>query len=562
MKHELSQLKQLNPSLVHADILYVYDNEEQYINQLADAVQLSREDGMPFVLLDTTAHYEQLKTLGDWSVQGKFSLEFYHVNSIVNCEFSEQSTDSYFTLFSRLLNSLHFFRTWIYFPNMNMASMDDDRQLQIVTLFLQANRQLLKFRDHWFVVVLSEQSTSASLQNRLKRDFNIFMTDNDFVHSDLYAPSACQAHVTSFKQATRTLYNRLKPYMNQWQTFIANSANPILILDESDRIVSVNAAYVKLFQWPPEQLLGLSEASMPSISEDRRFEIHRDRSFALSGRPVEPYRTKRLKKDGTWVNVTVCSFPLRDKAMQLCGRGVILHDMTESDHALAEFLETEQLAVAGQLADSIARELLQPITAIKGFTQLLEQEQSGNEDYFSVIHTEIDRIVGILREMLAFSQPKEHLSVMEELPAVLDEVIALMRPQALLNHVTIIRHYAEGSFPIIGDRNQLKQAFINYVKNAIEAMPQGGKLRIDCERQSSQLFCIRFVDQGTGIPKQLLREIGRPFFTTKKNGTGLGFMISRKMMEANGATVHIDSKEHVGTTIEICFHSATAFANR
>ena len=135
---------------------------------------------------------------------------------------------------------------------------------------------------------------------------------------------------------------------------------------------------------------------------------------------------------------------------------------------------------------------------------------------------------------------------------MLQHVMKLLEGQALLHHVTVQCSIDEQLPPLYCDENQLKQVFINIIKNAIEAMPNGGILRIEAkQRQDSILICI--TDEGCGIPKERMATLGEPFYSTKEKGTGLGLMVSFKIVEAHGGKMEIHSEEGKGTTVCLLF---------
>jgi len=103
------------------------------------------------------------------------------------------------------------------------------------------------------------------------------------------------------------------------------------------------------------------------------------------------------------------------------------------------------------------------------------------------------------------------------------------------------------------DKNQLKQVSINFIKNSMEAMPNGEEIMIEVHRLADRELRIRFTDQGCGIPEEIMAKLGHPFFTTKEKGTGLGLMISKKIIEDHNGRLHIKSKVNEGTTIELLF---------
>jgi signal transduction histidine kinase len=133
--------------------------------------------------------------------------------------------------------------------------------------------------------------------------------------------------------------------------------------------------------------------------------------------------------------------------------------------------------------------------------------------------------------------------------SLLEKVLALMESQTLLNNIEVIKNFHALEVTVVGDENQLKQVFINYIKNAIEAMPNGGKLIVEGIHLNNSVH-IRIIDEGSGIPTEILERISEPFFTTKEHGTGLGMLVSNEIIEDHkGKSSILSSTE--GTCIEV-----------
>lgn len=216
---------------------------------------------------------------------------------------------------------------------------------------------------------------------------------------------------------------------------------------------------------------------------------------------------------------------------------------------------SEKQAVAGQLAAGVAHEIRNPITAIKGFLKLIRVEQEKPSSYFSIIESEIERIEVILRELMVLAKPSDLKYERLCIDSVIKKVLTLMESQALLNNIEVEHNLQFSNIDILGDENQLKQVFVNYIKNAIEAMPHGGKLLIE-GIQCDQKVCIRIVDEGGGIPPEVQARMGEPFFTTKENGTGLGMIVSSQIIKEHKGSLRILSSCE-GTRIEVifpCYH--------
>ncbi|GMB08022.1 cache domain-containing protein [Thermolongibacillus altinsuensis] len=213
--------------------------------------------------------------------------------------------------------------------------------------------------------------------------------------------------------------------------------------------------------------------------------------------------------------------------------------------------KSEKLAVVGELAAGVAHEIRNPLTSLKGFIQLLKEGER-NQAYFDIIEAELERLNEIVDEFLLLGKPNAIKKAYSHVSEMLQHVMKLLEGQALLHHVTVQCSVDEQLPPLYCDENQLKQVFINIIKNAIEAMPNGGMLRIEAKRRlDSILIC--FTDEGCGIPKERLSTLGEPFYSTKEKGTGLGLMVSFKIVEAHGGKMKIHSEEGKGTTVCLLF---------
>jgi two-component system sporulation sensor kinase A len=229
----------------------------------------------------------------------------------------------------------------------------------------------------------------------------------------------------------------------------------------------------------------------------------------------------------------------------------VMRDITERKRTEAMLRKSEKLSVVGQLAAGVAHEIRNPLTSLKGFSQLLKTKIDVHHEYLDIMLSELDRINFIVNEFMLLSKPQTVLFKEKNVKDILHNIVSLLETQAILGSVEIVTEI-EGDIPWIRcDENQLKQVFINLIKNSLEAMPQGGQLTIQAMRQSPGHILIRIVDQGFGIPKDRLPRIGEPFFTTKENGTGLGLMVSSKIIESHQGKMNVCSEVGHGTTVEV-----------
>ncbi|NWQ40629.1 ATP-binding protein [Bacillus sp. EB106-08-02-XG196] len=214
-----------------------------------------------------------------------------------------------------------------------------------------------------------------------------------------------------------------------------------------------------------------------------------------------------------------------------------------------EIQKSEKLNTLGELAASIAHEVRNPLTVVKGFLQLMQQEEKGkNYDYFSLVLSELGRAESIINDYLNFAKPQ--FDKIEEFPLVdvLTEVKMLLDPLALKQGVQLHSYLDSGDFHLFTDRNQLKQALVNLIKNAIEATSEGGKVTITL-KQIDHYAYIYIADTGKGMNHEQLSRIGTLFYTTKDKGTGLGTSVSLRIIETMKGKVSYKSKLGIGTEV-------------
>lgn len=234
----------------------------------------------------------------------------------------------------------------------------------------------------------------------------------------------------------------------------------------------------------------------------------------------------------------------------LCLFGTV-QDITVQKQTEELLRKTEKLHVAGQLAAGIAHEIRNPLTALKGFVKLMcHANEESKLRYYHIMQEEFIRIELILGELLILAKPQAVAYMPHDPVTILEEVIQLLNTEAIMNNVEIMLR-AKSHLPVVKcERNQIKQVFVNVIKNAIEAMPSGGTLIIAAQVQGNDVV-LEFVDQGQGISEDRLPRIGEPFYTTKEKGTGLGMMVSFTIIEEHHGFIRYQSKLGVGTTVNI-----------
>ncbi|OXS78341.1 ATP-binding protein [Domibacillus enclensis] len=229
----------------------------------------------------------------------------------------------------------------------------------------------------------------------------------------------------------------------------------------------------------------------------------------------------------------------------------IVKDLTIQKAQTAQLVEkSEKLALVGQLAAGIAHEIRNPLTSIRGFLQLSHRQGEHRDDYFEIMITELDRINLIVSELLGVSKPVDVVYKKQAVTTMLEDVVALIQSQALMDNVQIHVNM-EPDMPLLYcEENQLKQVFLNVLKNGIEAMPDGGTIQVEMKRIKG-FIQIQVKDEGSGISAEHMPKLGEPFYTTKEKGTGLGLMTCMKIIDSHCGELNISSEKEKGTTVEI-----------
>ncbi|MFP5107398.1 ATP-binding protein [Neobacillus sp. C211] len=214
-----------------------------------------------------------------------------------------------------------------------------------------------------------------------------------------------------------------------------------------------------------------------------------------------------------------------------------------------ELRQKEKLAVIGQMAAAIGHEIRNPLSSLKGFTQLQQERYPNTNDYYPIMIQEIDRINSIVNDLMSIGKPR----VIKFEKASIEEIIAytlsITQQQAERQGVIVETIIAGPLPPLDCDDKQLKQVFINLIKNAIEAMPKGGRIGIHVKVLEKHKLSVSIQDEGCGIADENILNLGEPFFTTKTDGTGLGLMVTDQIIKDHRGAMKIKSIIDKGTRV-------------
>lgn len=248
---------------------------------------------------------------------------------------------------------------------------------------------------------------------------------------------------------------------------------------------------------------------------------------------------------------------------------VIVHGkiVTEQKRLEKQFIQSEKLATIGILASGIAHELRNPLNVIETARYAINTEiDTANSSVHQKLHTikeHVQRASKIINNLLQFSKPTLNSEEAIDIHQLLNSTLALVEKQLEVKGIRLVRQFTD--IPrVFFDLDALKQAFLNIIINAIQAMPDGGQLEIETLQIPPQKIQIQFTDNGSGISEENLKYIFTPFFTTKgrKHGTGLGMYICHAIIDRAGGEIALQSKLGKGTTVQITIPVQTEFNGR
>lgn len=237
---------------------------------------------------------------------------------------------------------------------------------------------------------------------------------------------------------------------------------------------------------------------------------------------------------------------------------MLIRDVTQSRKVTEEKIESERITALTLLAAGVAHELGNPLNSLTIHLQLLERKMKrlkGKEvpkllEMLTVAQGEIKRLDFIIGQFLAAIRPTQPQLQRTQLHDLLQEAVKFLTPELKQSRVAVHLDLAHAMPPMPLDANQMKQAFYNLIRNAAQAMPDGGTLGITTSYNDFEVR-LSFSDSGRGISTASMSNLFQPFYTTRKTGTGLGLLIVRRIIREHGGEIELESREGEGTTVNI-----------
>ncbi|WP_409294567.1 ATP-binding protein [Peribacillus sp. SCS-26] len=354
-------------------------------------------------------------------------------------------------------------------------------------------------------------------------------------------------------EGERRAKDDLRSTKSYFESLFTYSRDAICILDKNGRILEGNMAFTDLFSKPAGELHLKRFTDLFDYQEPFSFpELVKRLKSGES--PEELELMPARNSSGQKVIAEAAFSPIYGEHNKLIAVSAIIRDLTENRQIEDYMKNSEKLKITGEIAAGVAHEIRNPLTVIGGFVQMLLEEDSSRQHYYMIIQKEISRMNSIISEFLMLSKPHAANMKIHDIKELIQEIVVLYQPEAHFKNVDIILDLPREEYFILCEGNQMKQVFINILKNSFEALTCGGFIKISVQKDKHIHIVIE--DNGDGIPDQILSQIGKPFFTTKEEGTGLGLMITERIIEQHKGTLKISSRVEEGTRLTITLPSA------
>lgn len=349
----------------------------------------------------------------------------------------------------------------------------------------------------------------------------------------------------------------LKANERKYRSIFERSKDAVFLASENLRFRDVNDATSQLLQYSKEQLCNISLYDLLEEKENSYIREKIDTLGAVHDREIELQSKEGEKK--------YCILSLSSETDPNGGRYVhgLLHDITELKKAEKATLQAEKLAAAGRLVQTLAHEVRNPLNNINlSLEQLQHEINEGNDSgiFMEIIQRNSKRISDIITELLNSSRPAEMSMQHKPLQVIVDESIAAALDRITLQKIRLNIDYSSEPAYVKADSEKLKIAFLNIIINAVEAMEEDkGELNISIE-SDRESHIVKIRDNGSGIAEENLSKLFEPYFTSKRNGLGLGLAATLNILQSHKGRIEVTSEMNKGSQFTITFPAAMNMA--
>ncbi len=361
------------------------------------------------------------------------------------------------------------------------------------------------------------------------------------------------AIIAVFRDVTvqKRLERELTKTRELYKLITENTTDLIVVVTKDLKVIYASPSFRKVVGIHPDELVGRNVKDFVESEKINEY-IDAVNQVISTGEPqLLKNRIKSINQEDIYTDFIVS--PIFNTKREFDSFVVVGRNVTDRVKNEATIRNLDRLSIIGQLAAGVAHEIRNPLTALKGFSKLMQDNPNldKREDYLSIIMTELNRIDMIVNEFMSLAKPQAVKYERNNIITIIDSTIQVLHPQAMLHNVEFELNYTVNQIDVFSNAQQLKQVFVNFIKNAIESMSLGGKIKINISLTENSRVIVSITDEGVGIEKERLRFLGTPFYTTKDKGIGLGLTVSNKIIQEHNGSMVIESKKEEGTKVTV-----------
>ncbi len=357
-------------------------------------------------------------------------------------------------------------------------------------------------------------------------------------------------------------YNTLNDVFEFHKGIVQNLSSCIITIDLNGNITFLNKSALALIGYQPEEILGKNIEQLFS-DNDRYSQIAED--ILVHSRMYESTESSLLSKEKKVIPIGFSTTRLLDPDSEnVIGVIFIFRNISDLNNLRRQMERMDRLATLGELSAGIAHEIRNPLAGIKTSAQVLEESFSPGDprsQLVSRIIKEIDRSNKLLQRFFNFAKPSRPRPDFHNIMNIVDGVYLLLKTRFKKKRINFSKDIPENLPKIYIDESQFEQVLLNLFINAIDALPEGGDIKIEAyfdqnkqvhkvQKETGSII-VKVHDNGTGISAELIEKIFNPFYTTKSNGVGLGLSICTRLLDENLSKLEVESKQDIGSTFTI-----------
>lgn len=337
-------------------------------------------------------------------------------------------------------------------------------------------------------------------------------------------------------------------YLNYLDLFFEQSQDAISVFNLENKMITCNPAFEQLYGWTLEECLGKTISFYP---ETEYAKVKARCKLLYNGQSLANERVTEMRKDGSLFEAEISMTPIFNEHNEVVAISHIAKDITNRVQMEQKILEFERLQTMSIIAANVAHEVRNPMTAITGFIQMMNQDPKNPYSYFSeIMGDEINRVNQIITDFLILAKPTLYDTSPFSILEIIEEVITEFDEKLEERAISCRLNAVNSDLFMEGNKSSLHQVFYNILSNSCDAIGHTGNITISVKTKEKNI-CICMEDDGCGMSQSTLSSIEQPFFSTKDDGTGLGILISKKIIVHHKGTLLVESQQSAWTRVWI-----------